>query len=74
MPPIQWLKLRQNKLPFVRPSTSDTTVAPVVVNPEIISKSASAKCGISPLITNGRHPITDIRIHESATVTKPSRR
>ena len=47
-------------------------VAPVVVNPDTVSKSASVYLGISPEITKGRAPIADIVIHEAATLTNPS--
>ena len=41
MPPTQWVKLRQNKIPRLRDSTSGRMVAPVVVKPETVSNSAS---------------------------------
>ena len=40
--PSQWLKERQNWIAFGATDKSEITVAPVVVNPEIDSKSASA--------------------------------
>ena len=41
MPPIQWLKLRQNSSACPSASTSERMEAPVVVKPDTISKSAS---------------------------------
>ena len=41
MPPIQWVKLRQNRLHFDSTSTLFKILAPVVVSPEIVSNSAS---------------------------------
>ena len=41
MPPIQWVKLRQNKPPMVRASTFGRILAPVVVKPEAVSNMAS---------------------------------
>lgn len=38
MPPSQWLKLRQYRMPLLNFSTSGTMEAPVVVKPETISK------------------------------------
>ena len=42
MPPIHWVVERQNNSPFDVASMSAITVAPVVVNPEIDSNSASS--------------------------------
>ena len=50
MPPTQWVKLRQNRPPRVRGSTSVRMVAPVVVKPETVSKMQSTNRGISPEI------------------------
>ena len=41
MPPIQCVKLRQNKMPLLSDSTSVTMEAPVVVKPLTVSKRAS---------------------------------
>jgi hypothetical protein len=48
-PPIQWVKLRQNKIEYGRDSTSGKIDAPVVVKPEHDSKNASIKEAIDPL-------------------------
>ena len=39
-----------------KPSTLLRMLAPVVVNPEMVSNSASIREGISPLIQKGRAP------------------
>ena len=46
--------------------------APVVVNPETVSKRASAKVGIKSDTKNGSEPKIHITIHERATVMYPS--
>ena len=46
--------------------------APVVVNPEIVSKNASVKSGIAPLIRKGSVPKIEIIIHEKVTIIYPS--
>ena len=46
---------------------------PVVVKPDTVSKKASTKNGISPLMINGSAPNTDISTQASATITRPSR-
>ena len=43
IPPIHWVRLRQNKIPRGRDSTSLKMVADVVVKPETDSKKASVK-------------------------------
>ena len=48
MPPTQWVKLLHMREAWEMASTSDRILAPVVVNPETDSKSASMKFGISP--------------------------
>ena len=42
IPPIRWVKLRQNRMPWGRASTLGIIEAPVVVSPETVSKKASA--------------------------------
>ena len=41
MPPIQWVKLRQNSSPRGSASTSVRMLAPVVVKPDTVSNTAS---------------------------------
>ena len=48
MPPAQWVKLRQKSSPLGSTVTSVRMVAPVVVNPETVSKKQSTKEGILP--------------------------
>ena len=72
MPPIQWVKLRQNRLHRDSASTSLKMLAPVVVNPEIVSNSASVKLGISPLNTKGRAPMALSSTQARVTTTNPS--
>jgi len=55
-----------------RISISFIIVAPVVVNPETVSKYASTNEGILPEKTKGREPKNDTRIHPSETIVKPS--
>ena len=47
-------------------------VAPVVVNPETVSKSAFMKLGTDFEITNGSAANILIIIQQNATITKPS--
>ena len=70
---IQCEKLRQNSVPWLSASTSVRIVEPVVVKPETVSKKASTKDGISPEMTNGIAPKTDISTQTSATMARPSR-
>ena len=72
MPPIQWVKLRQNKSPWLMLSTSRRMEAPVVVRPLTVSKNASANEGISPLKTKGNAPMAENESQVMATMTKPS--
>ncbi len=72
MPPIQWVKLRQNSMPLSSASTLESMLPPVVVKPEIDSKRLSKKDGIAPLITNGSAPNKDIITHDKDTVIIPS--
>ena len=53
-------------------STSDKIDAPVVVNPEIVSNSASGRNGISFVNTNGIHPNKLRKIQLNAVVRQPS--
>ena len=73
MPPIQWVKLRQNSMLLGRASMFVKMVEPVVVKPETASKKLSTSEGIWPLKKNGSPPKKDMTSHESATTTNPSR-
>jgi len=66
------VKLRQKRRERVRTETSFRIVAPVVVNPELISKKASMTLGICPEKTKGRPPKKDHRIQQRATIKTPS--
>ena len=72
MPPIQCVKLRQNSEQRAKASTLLSTLEPVVVKPETVSKNASTKRGISLFMTNGAHPARLAIIHAAGTTTKPS--
>ena len=72
IPPTQWVKLLHISMDWDRPSTLFKILAPVVVKPEMVSKTASAREGISPLIQNGNAPKKLSSTQLSATVTKPS--
>ncbi len=49
MPPTQWAKLRHMSMEGESPSTSVRMLAPVVVNPDMVSNRASVREGISLL-------------------------
>jgi hypothetical protein len=68
IPPIQWVRLRQNKMLFGKDSTSVRMVAPVVVKPDMVSKKASVKEGIVPLIRKGKVPKSEITIQVDPTI------
>ena len=72
MPPIQCVKLLQNRQHLDRASTSLRMEAPVVVKPEMASNMASSKRGISLLIQNGNAPKRLMAIQLTDTLTKPS--
>ena len=72
IPPIQCVKLRHKIEQCDRASTSLKMLPPVVVKPETVSKSASAKDGISPVKINGRQPKILITIQLKAVATQPS--
>ena len=72
MPPIQCVKLRQNSMERDMASTLLRIDAPVVVKPETVSKKASTKFGISPLMTKGSAPSADTLSQASAVTKKPS--
>ena len=73
MPPIQWVKLRQNRMPLGSPSTAGRMLAPVVVKPETVSNRASTGFGMQPVSTKGTAPITEMNTQHSEVAAKPSR-
>ena len=48
-PPIHCVRLRQKSIPCERDSISSSIVAPVVVNPDIVSKKALVMVSMLPL-------------------------
>ncbi len=72
IPPIQWVRLRQNRIPWEMLSMSVRVVAPVVVKPDMVSKNASVKEGMAPESIKGRLPHREKAIHPKATTAKPS--
>ena len=73
MPPIQWVKLRQNRTPLGSPSTAGRMLAPVVVKPDTVSNMASTGLGMQPVSTKGMAPIILMTTQLRAVVAKPSR-
>ena len=73
MPPIQWVKLRQNRMPLGRSSTPGRMLAPVVVKPDTVSNRASTGFGMQPATTNGTAPTMEMTIQLSEVAAKPSR-
>ena len=61
MPPSQWLKERQYRIPLGSGSRSLRMLAPVVVKPLAASNRASIKLGMQPLMTKGAAPAMDTR-------------
>ena len=72
MPPTQWVKLRQKRMPLGSPSTAGRMEAPVVVKPETVSKRASTRFGMAPERTKGRQPRKLMAIQARLTQTRPS--
>ena len=73
MPPIQWVKLRQNRMPLGRSSTAGRMLAPVVVKPDTVSNRASTGFGMQPVTTKGTAPTMEMTIQLSEVAAKPSR-
>ena len=72
-PPIQCVILRQSSKLLGKTSMSFRMVAPVVVNPDIVSKKASANHGMFPLSQYGISPMNENIIQVKVTITDPSR-
>jgi len=64
--------LLQNNIPCDNSSILFNIDAPVVVKPDIVSKKASVKFGILPLIQKGNNPMIEKIIHVKVTITDPS--
>ena len=73
IPPNHEITLRQKATPREMDSTSSMTDAPVEVNPDIDSKKASVKSGVTPLNKNGRQPPNVIVNHPNTIIRIPSR-
>ena len=73
IPPIQWVKLLQKIMHLGTTSTSVRTLAPVVVNPDMVSNRASTGLVKVPENRKGSPPITLMAIQQRATATNPSR-
>jgi hypothetical protein len=72
IPPIQCVKLLQNKIEYGSISTFFRIDEPVVDNPEVDSKNASVKEGIVPLIRYGKVPRSEKMTQERVTARNPS--
>ena len=72
MPPIQGVKLLQNRTQWDRTSTSARMLAPVVVKPDTVSNRASTGWLMDPVSRKGTAPMTLSATHPRAVVTNPS--
>jgi hypothetical protein len=68
MPPIQCVRLLQYNMLFGAASISCSIVAPVVVNPDMVSKKALVNEDIVPLNKNGIVPNKEMTIQARATI------
>ena len=73
MPPSQWRNDLQNRIAWDCASTSIRTVAPVVVRPDMVSKTASAGVLKLPAKINGKAPNKAHAVHPSVVMAMPSR-
>ncbi len=73
MPPSHWVRQRHRLMPCDRMSTEGYTVAPVVENPDMVSKNASVTLNGVEHIMNGSMPNSENTTHTSAVSRKPSR-
>ena len=69
MPPIHCMSERQKRMPWGRHSTSSRMVAPVVVNPDIVSKKASVRLVMLPWMRKGNMPNSEKMTHTAVTTT-----
>ncbi len=67
IPPIQWVKLLQKRMPLGKASISVKMDDPVVVKPETDSKNAFVKEGMAPEKIKGKHPTKLMYNHEKVT-------
>ena len=73
IPPIHWVTLRQYRMPLLTASISVRMVAPVVVNPDMVSKNASVKLSMLPDNRKGSVPNSEITTQVELTMINPSR-
>ena len=67
IPPIHCDRLRHIRMLCGWASQLSITVAPVDVNPDIVSKKALATSGSEPLKRKGNMPASEKAIHDSVT-------
>ena len=67
IPPIHCDRLRHMRMLCGWASQLSMTVAPVEVNPDMVSKKALVISGNAPLKRKGNIPATEKAIHESVT-------
>jgi hypothetical protein len=71
IPPSQWVIALQKSREQGRISTSAKTVAPVVVNPEALSKTALGKSGSAPEKRKGKAPRRQDKTQAKHTRSRP---
>jgi len=72
IPPTQWVKDLQKRIPLGKASTLSMTVAPVVEKPDTDSNKASEKESTLPDKIKGNEPKRDAKTHAKVTIVKPS--
>ena len=72
-PPNHCMMLRQNRIPCGCWSMLSKMVAPVVENPDMVSKNASVTLSTVPYIKKGNIPKKENSTHDKATTMKVSR-
>ena len=72
MPPIQCVRLLQNRIEYGSISTFFNIEEPVVEKPDVDSKNASTNECMEPLIIYGNAPSTEKNIHDNVTERNPS--
>ena len=68
-PPIHCISERQKSMPWGSRSTSSIIEAPVVVNPDIVSKYASVRLVMLPWMRKGNMPKIEKMTHTAVTTT-----
>ncbi len=72
-PPIQFIRLRHMRIAWGSFSTSSMSVAPLPVNPLMLSNSASTGLEKVPFTSSGTAPARAAAAHVTVTEKKPSR-